>query len=117
MHELGQLALLVALPVAALGGTAGLLGRLRGKKRLVEAGLLCATAVAALLTVSAGCLLYLLLAGDLSVKYVFLHTESTMPAAYLISAFWGGQEGSLLFWAWVLSMYAAVALRLHRERR
>ena len=43
------------------------------------------------------------------------HTNRTLPTAYTLSAFWGGQEGSLLLWLLVLTGYGALAVALNRK--
>ena len=48
---------------------------------------------------------------DFSVSYIMHHSNRDLPIAYKFAALWSGQEGSLLFWAWLLSTYALV-LRL-----
>ncbi|MCS7011957.1 MAG: cytochrome c biogenesis protein CcsA, partial [Anaerolineales bacterium] len=65
-----------------------------------------------LLTLSVGALLYLLVGGHFEVQYVYSVTERSMPLYLKITALWGGQAGSLLFWSWLMSAFAtAVALR------
>jgi cytochrome c-type biogenesis protein CcmF len=53
-------------------------------------------AVFGLLTLAAGLLVYLLLTGNYTIAYVAAHTDPGMPALYKFTAWWGGQEGSLL---------------------
>jgi cytochrome c-type biogenesis protein CcmF len=65
-----------------------------------------------LLTLSALCLIYLLVSGHYEVEYVARVTSDTMPLYLKITALWGGQAGSLLFWSWLMSAFAsAVMLR------
>jgi cytochrome c-type biogenesis protein CcmF len=65
-----------------------------------------------LLTLSAFCLIYLLVSGHYEVEYVANVTSNTMPVYLKITALWGGQAGSLLFWSWLMSAFAsAVMLR------
>lgn len=56
-----------------------------------------------------------LVRGDFYLEYVFQYTNSTMPVFYKIAALWGGQNGSLLWWLTILSVYAAIALFRHRS--
>lgn len=53
---------------------------------------------------------------DFNIEYVASYTSSNLPTYYLISAFWAGQKGSLLFWAVVLSIFAALAQALTSPR-
>ncbi len=65
-----------------------------------------------LLTLAALTLIYLLVNGQYQVQYVYNVTSSTMPLYLRITALWGGQSGSLLFWSWLMSAFAsAVTLR------
>ena len=51
-----------------------------------------------------------LLTHDFSLEYVAAHTSANMPSVYMFTAFWGGQAGSMLFWALILSCYSAIAI-------
>ena len=56
-----------------------------------------------------------LLTSDFSVRYVASYTSENLPIVYKISAFWGGQAGSMLFWCLVLAGYAAAATFTNRK--
>jgi cytochrome c-type biogenesis protein CcmF len=65
-----------------------------------------------LITISAFTLIYLLATGHYELEYVYSVTSSSMPMYLKITALWGGQAGSLLFWSWLMSAFAsAVTLR------
>jgi len=52
-----------------------------------------------------------LLSGQFAIQYVAHYTSSDLPLFYRFSALWAGNEGSLLLWAWILSIYSlAIAL-------
>ena len=104
-----------ALVVAVFSAVASVVGTLRGFPRLQQAGYAAAFTTTGLLTVASLSLIYLFVAQDFSIKYVHHYSDRSMPVFYVITAFWGGQDGSLLFWAWILSMYSAVALWINRE--
>ncbi|RMG11903.1 MAG: heme lyase CcmF/NrfE family subunit, partial [Deltaproteobacteria bacterium] len=116
MHELGYLILMVALVTAVFSAAASVVGVRRRRPRLEQAGYLAAFATAALVSMAAFALVYLFAAQDFSVKYVQHYSDRSMSLAYVLSAFWGGQDGSLLFWAWVLSLYSAAALWWNRKQ-
>ncbi|MCD4747815.1 MAG: cytochrome c biogenesis protein CcsA, partial [Thermoanaerobaculales bacterium] len=44
-------------------------------------------------------LMYLLVNHDYRLAYVYAYSDNSLPMEYLISSFWGGQEGSFLLWA------------------
>lgn len=62
-----------------------------------------------LLTLASLALTTSLLQADMSLEYVAKYTERALPTGYKLAAFWAGQEGSLLLWAWLLAGMSAVA--------
>ncbi len=66
---------------------------------------------AASITVSCVVLLALFLKRDFQVAYVASYSSSDLPLSYLFSAFWAGQEGSLLLWAWFVSVFGLALAR------
>lgn len=69
-------------------------------------------AVALLLTVSAAAVVYGLVTGDFQVNYVYQTSAQAMSTFLKVTALWGGQQGSILFWTWLMSAFAAaVAIR------
>jgi cytochrome c-type biogenesis protein CcmF len=75
-----------------------------GTPRLVERGQL---AVVALMTVSSVILTIALVRRDFSFLYVYEYTDAALPLFYALTAFWAGQAGSLLLWAWLMGVLAA----------
>jgi len=59
-----------------------------------------------LLTISILALLYLLVSGHFEYSYVYQTTDLEMPFYLKLAALWGGQEGSLLFWCWLLAGFS-----------
>jgi cytochrome c-type biogenesis protein CcmF len=111
----GNLALLLAFAVAAYAAAASLLGARRGLPELVASARNGVAVVAALLTLAAGALLYSLLSHDFELRYVYDHSSRAMPEAALVTSFWGGQQGSLLLWAWGLSLLSLVVVLRHGD--
>ena len=71
-----------------------------------------------LLTLAALSLIYLLVNGNYEVEYVTSVTSNSMPLYLRVTALWGGQAGSLLFWSWLMSAFAsAVTLRKWQRDR
>jgi cytochrome c-type biogenesis protein CcmF len=64
--------------------------------------------LAGLLTLSACSLVAALVNGEFAYRYVAKYTERALPLGYKLAAFWAGQEGSLLLWAWVLAAMSAI---------
>jgi cytochrome c-type biogenesis protein CcmF len=116
MENLGSLAILLALCVAVYAVVASVAGRIRRNPFLVVSGQRAVYAVWALLTLAAGTLVFALMTGDFRYSYVAEHSNRTLPLLYKFAAWWGGQEGSLLFWSWLLSTYSAVVVFTNRTR-
>lgn len=70
----------------------------------------------ALLTLSAGAMIFGLVTHDFSIGYVAQVGSRSTPLLYTIISLWGALEGSILFWAWVLAMYSAVVVYTNRHR-
>jgi cytochrome c-type biogenesis protein CcmF len=112
--ELGRAALLVTLGLATYALVAGAAGAYLGRRRLAISAQNALVAAFFSTLVASGVLLAALLRNDFSFEYVARTTSEALPTAYTISAFWGGQEGSLLLWLLFLTGFGAAAVRLNR---
>ncbi|MGO9258161.1 MAG: heme lyase CcmF/NrfE family subunit [Bryobacteraceae bacterium] len=116
MENLGSLAILLALCLALYAAVASVVGRIKAKPFLVVSGSRAVYSVWALITLASGILVYSLLTGDFHFAYVAEHSNRAMPTLYKFAAWWGGQEGSLLFWSFLLSTYASVVVFTNRRK-
>ncbi len=116
MENIGALAILVSFCLALFAIAASLIGKYRQRPFLVISAERSVYAICALLTVASGVLIYSLIAGDFRMAYVAAHSNKDMPAVYKFTAWWGGQEGSLLLWAWLLSVYSAIIVFTNRRK-
>jgi cytochrome c-type biogenesis protein CcmF len=116
MENLGSLAILLAFCVSIYAATASVVGRIKRKPFLIVSGGRAVYSVWLLVTLASGILVYSLLTGDFRFSYVAEHSNRTMPILYKFAAWWGGQEGSLLFWSFLLSTYASVVVFTNRRR-
>ena len=116
MHDLGRLAVCLALVCAVFAVLASAVGALRRRGELVRAGEHAAYATFGLVVFAVALLLRALLAHDFSLAYVASYTSTTLPTQYTIAALWGGQQGSLLFWSFILLLFSTVVLVQNRER-
>ncbi|MDO3385581.1 heme lyase CcmF/NrfE family subunit [Gilvimarinus sp. SDUM040013] len=109
--ELGHFALIIALALSAGLFVLPLWGAFKGNAILMHTGRSLATGQFVMISVALVCLGYAFLHDDFSVSYVAGHSNSLMPVYYKISAIWGGHEGSLLLWIFMLSGWTfAIAL-------
>jgi cytochrome c-type biogenesis protein CcmF len=113
---LGEAGLLLALVVAAYSIGASVAGARRGSPRLVRSGVLAAHATTALITLSSFVMWFLLLSNDYAVKYVQRHSDASMPWYYKLTAFWGGLDGSIMWWVFLLAVFSSIAIHVNRER-
>jgi cytochrome c-type biogenesis protein CcmF len=90
--------------------------RNRDGAALIASGHNAALASGILLTLAAGLLFYNLAISNFRVEYVASYTSRELPLFYKLSAFWGGQQGSLLLWAWLLSFFTMAVLLIYRRK-
>ena len=116
MAELGRAALVVTLGLCLYAAIAGAYAAARRRRRLAHSARNALIAAFASTLVAAGVLAAGFLRDDFSLSYVAAHSNRTLGGPYKLSAFWGGQEGSLLLWLLVLTGYAALAVWVNRNR-
>ena len=114
MAELGRATLVVSLGLSIYALVAGAAAAHLGRRRLAFSAQNALLAAFGSTLIASAVLFYALLRNDFSFTYVARTTSEALPTAYTISAFWGGQEGSLLLWLLVLTGFAAAAVRLNR---
>ncbi len=112
MPELGRAALVLCLGLAIYALIAGAYAAKTRRRRLARSAQNALLAAFGAAGVASIVLLGALLRNDFSFVYVADHTSRELPTAYTISAFWGGQEGSLLLWLLVLTGFSAAAVAL-----
>ncbi len=106
----GILWLTFALALFSVG--AAVYGYFKKSERWVESSRRAMQLTFPLITLSVLTLIYLLATGHFELKYVYSVTSSDMPLYLKVTALWGGQPGSLVFWSWLMSAFAtAVTLR------
>ncbi len=116
MAAFGNLTLLVSFVVATLAGVASLVGIRRDSQRLLRAGRAAVYLLAAMLGMSIATMVHAFTSSDFSIKYVQHYSEAGQPFAYKLTAVWGGLDGSILFWVFLLALCSAIAVRtLHRR--
>ncbi|HET7567097.1 MAG TPA: cytochrome c-type biogenesis CcmF C-terminal domain-containing protein [Gaiellaceae bacterium] len=117
MAPLGRAALILVFGLVAYALVAGSWAAWKRKRRLATSAQN-ALIAAFPATLAAALVLWIALARrDLTFQYVAAHTSRDLPLGYALSAFWGGQEGSLLLWLLILTGYAALAVWLNRRTR
>ncbi|MFZ0657822.1 MAG: heme lyase CcmF/NrfE family subunit [Candidatus Binataceae bacterium] len=116
MPVLGRLALAIALVLALYSIGANIYGARRSHPEFIASARHALWAMCAMVTIAVVALWAGLLSSDFSLEYVASYSSTTLPTAYKFTALWGGQQGSLLFWTWLLSIFTSVAAFLNRRR-
>ena len=108
----GYGALLITFLISIYGVGAAIYGARKNRHDWIESARLATLLTFPLLTISSLSLIYLLVNGHYEVEFVSAVTSNSMPVYLRITALWGGQSGSLLFWSWLLAAFtSAVTLR------
>lgn len=110
MADIGYIALVLAFVAAIYSAVAFLSGARRRDPRLIASARNSLVAVCGLVSISVVVLTYALATHDFQIKYVAAHTSRDLSLPYRIAALWSGNDGSLLFWAWILSICAVVVV-------
>ncbi|MGH2627181.1 MAG: cytochrome c biogenesis protein CcsA, partial [Anaerolineales bacterium] len=116
MENLGALALLLAFCICIYSIAAALIGKLKNRPYLAVSAERAVLAVWLLVTTASATLLYLIFQDDFRLSFIAATSNRDLPAAYKFSTWWGGQEGSLLFWLWILSTYCLVSVYTNRRK-
>ena len=106
--NLGFGVLSVTFLVALYSAFAAIYGESRKIPAMVESARRAMLLTWPLLTLTAGLLIYLLVNNHFEVQFVYEVTSRSMPTYLKVTAWWGGQAGSLLFWSWLMSAFASL---------
>ncbi|OEF96095.1 heme lyase CcmF/NrfE family subunit [Desulfuribacillus alkaliarsenatis] len=110
ISQLGYIAILISLALSIYGLGAFLYGVRNDDYKLINSAKGAIKSIALLSTVAAAVLIYVLVTSDFRVLNVYRYTSTDLPLLYKISAFWAGNSGSLMLWAWVLSIFSFVVI-------
>jgi len=102
--------LVIALVTALLAVVTSIYGARTRSAAMLETARRAALITFPLLSLSVIALLILLVSGHFDYTYVYQTTDLAMPFYLKLTALWGGQEGSLLFWCWLLSGFTFITL-------
>ena len=116
MENLGYLAVLLGFCLSIYAIIAALVGKLRQNAFLELSAQRAVAMMWVMVTTASVVLVYAILTDDFRLSYVYSRSNIDLPIHYKFAAFWGGQEGSLLFWSWILATYSFVAVYTARRR-
>src|ERR1044071_7652811 len=116
MAALGSFLLLAAFVTSSYAAAVAVAGARRGSRRLIESGIGSLYLVCAFMSAASAVMINAFLTDDFSIKYVAHSSDSVQPLFYKITSYWGGLDGSIMFWVFLLSVFAAIAVYVNRER-
>ncbi len=116
MAILGRACLILALGITVYGTGASVYGARMRRREWVDSGRRAVYALAGVLTVAFVVLEAAFLRSDFGFDVVASHSSTTTPGFYKATAAWSSQEGSLLLWVWLLSVWSSVVLFAVRKR-
>src|SRR5579884_1059859 len=116
MAPVGRTLLILGLVVAGYGIVASIYGVRSGKPQWVDSGRRAVYALGGVMTVAWLILEAAFLRSDFSFNVVAAHSSTTTPTFYKLAAPWSSQEGSLLLWVWLMSLWSSLILFLTRAR-
>src|SRR5262249_14021767 len=116
MAALGSFLLLSSFVGCSYAAVASVAGARRGSRRLIESGIGGFYLVCALMTAGSAVMINAFLTGDFSIKYVAHPSDSVQPLFYKLTSYWGGLDGSIMFWVFLLPVFGSVAGYVNRQR-
>src|SRR5512143_2942294 len=118
LAEIGYGILVVAFLVALYSVGAAVYGQRQKSAAVVESARRAMLLLWPLITLAAATLIYLLITNHFEVSFVYEVTSRSMPAYLKVTAWWGGQAGSLIFWSWLMAAFASLVTlrRWDRDR-
>ncbi|RPH64690.1 MAG: heme lyase CcmF/NrfE family subunit [Acidobacteria bacterium] len=116
MASLGYFTLLATFIVAIYAATASAVGARRNSRRLIESGIGAFYLITALMVLASTVIVHAFVSGDYTIKYVHRYSDSAQPLFYKLTSYWGGLDGSIMFWVSLLSVFGSIAVYVNRER-
>ena len=110
MHHLGNFALMGVVVMCVYAIAASLIGAKKRSAQLVTSARRAIVAAFGFSALSIGALLALFLADDFRFQYVASYSAAALPWYYKVSALWAGNDGSLLFWTFLMLVFAAACV-------
>ena len=106
--EFGHLATFTAFILAIVQAAAPWLAARLQAPALARSGVMASYLILVLMTIGGATLIHAFVTSDFTVRYVASHSNAELPLLYKVTALWGGHEGSLFLWAWVLAAFTSI---------
>ncbi len=116
MASLGTFLLYTTFVVCAYAMAVSVAGARRGSRRLVASGIGAFHLIAALMTAASAVIVHAFVTDDYSIRYVQHYSDSLQPFFYKVTSYWGGLDGSIMFWVFLLAVFGSLAVHVNRDR-
>src|SRR3954462_5404182 len=116
MASLGAFLLLAAFVTCSYAAVVSVAGARRRSRRLIESGIGAFYLICAIMTAASAVLINAFMTGDYSIMYVVHYSDSVQPILYKLTSYWGGLDGSIMFWVFLLAVFGSIAVYVNRER-
>ena len=116
MATLGYAVLLTTFVVCSYAAAVSVAGARRGSRRLIESGIGAFHMVTALMVMASVLMIHAFVTNDFSIRYVSRYSDSFQPLFFKITSYWGGLDGSIMFWVFLLACFGSLAVHVNRDR-
>src|ERR1043165_2314979 len=116
MAGLGSFIVLAAFLLAAVAFATSIAGARRRQLSLIEGGVATFHLVTAMMLAASAIIIHAFVIADYRIKYVQHYSDAVQPLFYKLTSYWGGLDGSLMFWVTLLAVFGSVAVHINRER-
>ncbi|MBA3950103.1 MAG: heme lyase CcmF/NrfE family subunit, partial [Acidobacteria bacterium] len=114
MPAFGSFILLTALVVSSLAFALSIVGARRRARSLIDAGIAAQHLVTALMFVASAVMIHAFVTDNFSIKYVDRYSDSVQPLFFKLTSYWGGLDGSIMFWVTLLAAFGSAAIQINR---
>lgn len=116
MNQFGSVGLIAAMAFAVYAVVAGVVGGKLRSLKITRSAERATLGFFVMITLAVIALEFLIFTNNFHNAYVATHSNRDLPLHYKFAVLWGGQEGSLLFWTWLLSIYTGLVVLLNRKK-
>jgi cytochrome c-type biogenesis protein CcmF len=117
MASLGYFSLLAAFVCCSYAAAVSVAGARRRSSRLIQSGLGAFYLVTALMLLASAVIIHAFVTEDYTIRYVDNYSDSAQPLFYQLTSYWGGLDGSIMFWVTLLAIFGTCAVYTNRERQ
>ena len=116
MATLGYVILLTTFVVCSYAVGVSVAGARRGSRRLIESGIGAFHMVTALMVMASVLIVRAFVTDDFTIRYVSRYSDSVQPLFFKLTSYWGGLDGSIMFWVFLLACFGSLAVHVNRDR-